>query len=98
PCTYTLPLHDALPISQRLFVSFCSRGLSRETEAAILQHTRACQYERTAYGAQVQVGLVAAPIECHFIAAQRPDRRHARTHVAHADRKSTRLNSSHVKI
>src|SRR5690606_40678835 len=81
---YTLPLHDALPISLS--------GRRRELHQ-LLQREPAGRRERQAWqlglGAASGRGLQAEP---ELVPERRPQE------GADPDRKSTRLNSSHVKI
>src|SRR5690606_41776931 len=71
PETYTLSLHDALPISRR------SRPAVEEKEACRLHGSKDISDD--------------ARVRRRF-------RAHMVVDTAHVDRKSTRLNSSHVKI
>src|SRR5439155_23956763 len=87
--TYTLSLHDALPISDRSHLSIFGRRHLHLRQRRVLSLSPALG--RRAAGAEavaVPVGLPPAD------PGGLPGRRHGRE----PDRKSTRLNSSHVAI
>src|SRR5207302_11397181 len=90
--TYTLSLHDALPISQR-------DGLHDERAGAHPQRSASARFA----AAGVRLFLLHVPaLQPRLSASPLWGRGDARADAAVAaqcrDRKSTRLNSSHVKI
>src|SRR5690606_42126616 len=87
PGPYTLPLHDALPISLEIVRVRCGRGFTYRDAAGVIRDT--------AVRARL-TGLAIPPAWCEVKIARDP---HAHIQaVGREDRKSTRLNSSHVKI
>src|SRR5690606_41852829 len=91
PARYTLALHDALPIYGAVIGK-------RQVGAATSGRTRA---QGVAHGA-VAAGIIRQPPQ--YEGAYANDRRSNHTRIlelerrSSGDRKSTRLNSSHVKI
>src|SRR5207253_8663599 len=91
--TYTLSLHDALPISSRLTANTATTS---RTDVALSRD----RYGSTPFGSLNAIGTrSAAPSPSVAIArsAMVSDQGAARNRVGQ-DRKSTRLNSSHVAI
>src|SRR5207253_5859200 len=91
PHLYTLSLHDALPI--------CARPLRRVALVERGGQELRAHHLRDAGAAVVPQGRHAGARESRVASLDRtrvPDA--ARSRKAHADRKSTRLNSSHVAI
>src|SRR5204862_7462410 len=81
PAIYTLSLHDALPIFRRL------RSALRAASRRRARLLRACAARR---GARRADG--GGPVLCAATLSER-----ARSRLRNRDRKSTRLNSSHVE-
>src|SRR2546421_273857 len=81
---YTLSLHDALPISSAA-LPCRDRRLSRRSPPRGPNHSCAALHARSRWPAP-------------FAPGRRPLRDHVRMALANADRKSTRLNSSHDQI
>src|SRR5690606_42068497 len=91
PSSYTLSLHDALPISQQLIGAlFTDPGLLKAAGSA-LDDTERSLLERT--GNEWTPADVPLLDEAAELLGDAGD-----TDAAARDRKSTRLNSSHVKI
>src|SRR5207253_3526924 len=94
-CRYSLSLHDALPIWEKLaveidrhcVVSLClpSFPRSREPQPHRIPHSSEDARGRDIVEREQRKFAQRLAFECHF-------------HDTDADRKSTRLNSSHVAI
>src|SRR5690606_41626986 len=88
---YTLSLHDALPISRTCW-SVKVRGACRsEIREVILNGMPKCLARQVTCSPKPMLPLVTPATACSPDSAMEPV-------CASIDRKSTRLNSSHVKI
>src|SRR5207302_8834456 len=90
-----LSLHDALPI----FAVEHAQGIHDHPALAVGVELLAMLLEERAQRRQVPVTAIGSPMT-HAVQQQRnrPDVRLPKQVVTDLDRKSTRLNSSHVKI
>src|SRR5690606_41836703 len=86
---YSLPLHDALPISQVL--------VQRVGHHALQLGLGNLQAEGLAAAVHAQCGLAGEDLLARIVGIGGVDQTHADRVVRTPDRKSTRLNSSHVK-
>src|SRR5690606_41985214 len=96
PHRYTPSLHDALPIYLPSSPNMDER--MRRTDALILAVFVTALAPAVAFASDAAAGKAIAAkwcAECHLVAA---DQGRAPTVGPALDRKSTRLNSSHVKI
>src|SRR5205814_3242805 len=94
---YTLSLHDALPICLRAIEGIEAVELHvLEAEDARRQH--AARRHRRALEDIVQDGLAVHGMEERRAHPNVIQRRHGGVHAREEDRKSTRLNSSHLGI
>src|SRR5690606_42012251 len=87
PATYTLSLHDALPISDR-------HAIATDDLARLLVHQHLRHHEEI-HGGEIigELAILIRDLRDHHV-----DDVIRHVVVAAQDRKSTRLNSSHVKI
>src|SRR5690606_40565876 len=97
PAPYTLSLHDALPISsgvdemRKRMRELCPKGSSRI-------HMKSVD-RKTAPKIVTEVAKLNAESRLYVVKSRKLSEREARDlTLTAADRKSTRLNSSHVKI
>src|SRR5690606_41984655 len=93
PATTTLSLHDALPIFQRV-VPHCSRIFNH---SFFLEDINGCTCCSASYRVSAESCTMAAnfPFRHQFLGCYGCTEGQS---ASYSDRKSTRLNSSHVKI
>src|SRR5690606_41691983 len=90
PAIYTLSLHDALPICESEEIHLLGTSMGA---AAILKASRDYQIEPTSIILECPFGSLYETVSARFRIMNAPP-----FPLAAVDRKSTRLNSSHVKI
>src|SRR5690606_41722120 len=95
--TSALPLHDALPISENS-IDVTSDGVQVHGGMGFIEETGAAQHFRDSRITTIYEGTTA--IQANDLIGRKIARENGATvgAVVKIDRKSTRLNSSHVKI
>src|SRR5690606_40798267 len=94
PC-YILSLHDALPICYCLFVATAKPTVYAQQ---ILEHFELAEYFIEIYGSELNGDRTDKAELIQYILEQQQLQANQCMMVGDQDRKSTRLNSSHVKI
>src|SRR5207253_10903218 len=87
PSTYTLSLHDALPISARGFAFKKLRSGPAEVDRPKSRGKKSPGWQSSTQSRRHDLYV-----------CRRRRRQHGLAHIDRVDRKSTRLNSSHVAI